>query len=739
MKYRGELVRNTACSRVFQGCKSRLCKIQSPNFPGFYPRNITCYYLIKASPGSSPDTVPVVALSQGNDRMLQIGQREHVSLVSPESILRQNHECVNPEDYVLVYDGGAMRFPLLSKFCGTAKLTNITSSGPEMLVVFKAAASGKMNHLANLATGFEFDIHVNYIKKNPNSIHSEECVEVVKSFGSTSGVIYNPVYAMPSNSSCRYIFNGRRNEIVWLYFTKYNRGNDESIPHFGDSNCRNRLIIYDGNIDNSTLPNNTMGEFCDDQTPPLCVRSKEKGFISKPCTRKESFLSTSQSVVLTQEFTDSTSIKPLDYIIHYEFVNIQETGLSLFNSSCDTNIDSSSGRKGLITAPRSIFYYGRGGRRNLLCTYKFYMKPNEAIKLKILNINFPDRMCKTSYNSEKEVYDCIARVTGTAILEVFENYWNNTKLILGCICDNRLNKVSLISYSNYMELKFIIKQMTWSQDYKDFSFEAEYEFISIENCTEQKVYNGSNGILKVETLEDKNHCNNIPWRISAKHSYHIYLNIPGFYAPDQRCDTKNRIVIFETESGKPTKSICPSSKVKDNVNVFSSGWSSNLELPRGEPVNLVFKFLAREKGSYKLKWLEVKREPRPSALESLQRGGWKEKPFSNCGTECPEISACIREELWCDGVPHCPSGADEDKRCFYVTVPWMYVVLITVSLLGLLFGTIVILIAVKVYQKGKIKRKKKKEAQRLMTQDVLLPMTYHKDNIQNLYLRTGGI
>ncbi|GIY55568.1 CUB domain-containing protein [Caerostris extrusa] len=33
----------------------------------------------------------------------------------------------------------------------------------------------------------------------------------------------------------------------------------------------------------------------------------------------------------------------------------------------------------------------------------------------------------------------------------------------------------------------------------------------------------------------------------------------------------------------------------------------------------------------------------------------------NCLHECPELSACINPELWCDGVVHCPHSAFDES------------------------------------------------------------------------------
>jgi len=45
--YLGDLISGTYCSRLYSDCLRRPCRLQSPNFPGIYPRNITCYYAVR--------------------------------------------------------------------------------------------------------------------------------------------------------------------------------------------------------------------------------------------------------------------------------------------------------------------------------------------------------------------------------------------------------------------------------------------------------------------------------------------------------------------------------------------------------------------------------------------------------------------------------------------------------------------------------------------------------------------
>ncbi|XP_026688644.1 LOW QUALITY PROTEIN: uncharacterized protein LOC103523051 [Diaphorina citri] len=68
---RGEVVPGSYCSRNFYDCYRNKCKIQSPNYPGMYPRNVTCFYSIRQK------VVPkckhaMISIKQINNFKLQI-------------------------------------------------------------------------------------------------------------------------------------------------------------------------------------------------------------------------------------------------------------------------------------------------------------------------------------------------------------------------------------------------------------------------------------------------------------------------------------------------------------------------------------------------------------------------------------------------------------------------------------------------------------------------------------------
>lgn len=43
----GRVTPGTYCTRQFDECHRNKCRLQSPNYPGMYPRNVTCYWTIR--------------------------------------------------------------------------------------------------------------------------------------------------------------------------------------------------------------------------------------------------------------------------------------------------------------------------------------------------------------------------------------------------------------------------------------------------------------------------------------------------------------------------------------------------------------------------------------------------------------------------------------------------------------------------------------------------------------------
>lgn len=43
----GRVTPGTYCTRQYDECYRKKCRLQSPNYPGMYPRNVTCYWTIR--------------------------------------------------------------------------------------------------------------------------------------------------------------------------------------------------------------------------------------------------------------------------------------------------------------------------------------------------------------------------------------------------------------------------------------------------------------------------------------------------------------------------------------------------------------------------------------------------------------------------------------------------------------------------------------------------------------------
>ncbi|KFM73554.1 hypothetical protein X975_19114, partial [Stegodyphus mimosarum] len=115
--YYGTKVRNTFCDRVLMDCDRRRCAIRSPNFPGFYLRNITCHFWVRQ------DYVPHgkhanIVLVQDNEYKISLYTGRSSPLSFPHVSLTE--ECYS--DVIRIFDGPSTSSPLLIEFCGAGTL-----------------------------------------------------------------------------------------------------------------------------------------------------------------------------------------------------------------------------------------------------------------------------------------------------------------------------------------------------------------------------------------------------------------------------------------------------------------------------------------------------------------------------------------------------------------------------------------------------------------------------------------
>lgn len=157
---RGEIVPGTYCGRNFYECYRKKCQIQSPNYPGIYPRNVTCLYQVRQK------TVPkckhgMILVRQTNKHKIKLKRSVEEMQNISEAGLKVWDKCDDTKDHLIFYDGLTTEDSVLLKFCGGDWLPPVLSRGPQMLVIFRSSPFNiplQSKETFSLLKGFELDV-----------------------------------------------------------------------------------------------------------------------------------------------------------------------------------------------------------------------------------------------------------------------------------------------------------------------------------------------------------------------------------------------------------------------------------------------------------------------------------------------------------------------------------------------------------------------------------------------------
>ncbi|OAD54790.1 CUB domain-containing protein 2 [Eufriesea mexicana] len=637
--WRGELVNGTYCDRVLTKCDTRACRLQSPNYPGIYPRNVTCYYRVEQN-RTPPGHRALLAVSQRNSHKIHI-KDQVVNFDDSQRILRVWDKCNMVQDYLTVYDGDSTSDKVLVRLCGGDAVPDIVSSRNTMLLEFHTSPCDNPFHPVPLSflPGFELEVQVLFMDEKSRSFvkENDNCDFYISSDESSSGVLENPKHSLPPNTTCRYHFQGKPNEIVWLSFVKYYAASaDAAVSIDVASDCNTKLLIWDGDrtIDKlvSTHKNiMLMGQFCKDDTPRLCDHSllRNGSRHARPCSLAESYVSSGRDLTIEHILRQGSALYPISFVLRYEFVheaiscNHVFGSASISSTSSTSSLSSSSSSSSLLSSPKagkfaspkSVFFYGRGGAQNVSCVYRFEAEPDHRIELSINKASFGDKGCSSYVDPLVNRWTCDRRIgdfvkVGTAELVVAEYPWQGVELVRDCLCSNVSDKIVLRTLtSNVVEVRFTVSLMTVAQDYRDFYFEGEYRFVALgaetseQGCStklEERRLRGTSGeislrspllriipgVAAVEEIltntEDltATQCVNEPWLIEPEDARinYLYLRTAGYSITldnVEQCTTLNRIVVYSAANTKDRSVICPEGGVDTarTVDFFSGGWN----------------------------------------------------------------------------------------------------------------------------------------------------------------------
>ncbi|XP_023310248.1 uncharacterized protein LOC108907793 [Anoplophora glabripennis] len=786
--YLGDLISGTYCSRIFSDCDRKHCRLQSPNFPGIYPRNLTCYYAVRQH-DIPPGKHALITVRQPKGQLISIRSQSALYGTASTRELKVWDACDDVQDYVTVYDGYTTRDPVILKFCGGGEaVPEAISSGHELLVEFSTSPYGTFLYPAPAQSlhGFQLEVEVRFVDQQTPTFMKQKrnCEFWVR--GTSRGVVESPLHSLPANTTCLYHLQGLDATVspspipfrplnarypdwrhvgmilpppryrVWLSVIKFHVASSWD-PQKPDQVCRSYLNVWDGQL---WTPSNCEGLYCNtlkdksrsragqsggtgsaagkknvtllarycrEHVPRSCDHSllANATRFPRPCSLAESFLTSGDSLTLELRLADSTALRPVTFKALYEFVDLHLDGEPFGEGPCSRRFGvATSDIQQKFKSPRDIFLYGRGGAKNISCTYRFEAHKDERIKITLAEMVIKNRDCETRVSKNTDRLECFGNMSAT--LRFFELPWADVPGVpRDCLCavdKDKLMPFTYVSASNVVELRFDVTGMNASDDFSTLFFEGSWKTIKTPVCSRNLRLRGPSGelLFVYPTPPSEANCESSPRVIIPGSNKYLYVKISGgimkhssrlgngtsrTISTGLRCETANRIRVH---TALYTAMICPSERTSRQhlVEVFSEGWNvknspeyaigqmvlDKIEIDRlGKelPRTIVVEFYGREAGEYSVMWLELsrRRDVPPNGL-----GLFMMKP-DECQYRCPELDACINATVWCDGVEDCPSGIDEAlTHCsLLLQLPPIYLFFGALGVIVSSFTTVVIL------------------------------------------------
>ncbi len=236
-------------------------------------------------------------------------------------------------------------------------------------------------------------------------------------------------------------------------------------------------------------------------------------------------MSSSSELSLVETVSESTAVTALNFAVRYEFVNTLQDGkdnAAYFSSPLPTSSSSSSlkpysvdnsrwschrlfdstdfssggggggGSSFPFASPSNVFLFGRGGRRDLACSYTFRGRPGERVRLELERLvtgggDVDD--CRTVPHPELPGHSVCEfdrrqrrrrrRQGGTATLWVSELPDGSTPIRQHCFCrgigggDDDDMALDILSNTSSLRVELFVSGMTPQQDYEDFRYKIQ--------------------------------------------------------------------------------------------------------------------------------------------------------------------------------------------------------------------------------------------------------------------------
>ncbi|XP_059622323.1 uncharacterized protein LOC132265607 [Phlebotomus argentipes] len=631
---RGEVVQGAYCEREFRDCRLQTCYVQSPAYPGLYPRALKCRYRLHTRQ-------PFIKLYLQNEHFAVDGQRcENIMTCPMREIGSGVEHC--PYDWLAVYDGRDEHASLIGRFCGMGKFPfSIIGTSQHMYVEFVTSPAGPL-----LNTGFHFNVgnwpgHVETAGVKSGACDWLLSSDALRATSASEGIFLSVAHWYPPNTSCNYHIQGNEGEVVRLYFPSFRINRIEAAIRKYDGDCAESLTIYDSGRPD---PARIIKTFCDTFSRPM---------------EKVDFVSTGRSLyVRFESHTGSYSGSSLYYWAHYDFFNNTKFGDAVPNTLCDEVFYAWKFTRGKLRSPLNTLIYKRTAGSDVRCQYKFVTDKRlyARVVVEVTAVSFKE----LPYNMNSCTRCHEERVDKLVIWEDRDKQQNH----LACFCDNIPRAVRVISSGDQMNLEMIVQgQHATASYFKNTNplFQANYEFAHGPLCGPITIGPSPDGELMFPfrnalglPISSEHKHEKCIWELRVASQRDLWLHLDKARFSERSCD-QGRIEVYLAGRLEPRFIICPdNTSLARDLPILSAAELGALD-NENEPLPVLIQYIGDNtpgRNAFRLVWTELFHLPRNAdgtLATSMLQGG-------DCDFRCPgDTSVCIPKHLVCNGIMNCPN------------------------------------------------------------------------------------
>ncbi|CAA9999332.1 unnamed protein product [Nesidiocoris tenuis] len=654
---------HSPCSYVIHAGQKKQGNIVSPTYPGTYPKDLTCTYLLL---GTSGQRVRLefrdfdlffwwTAVSNGNRSITEILERFSFIVPAVEFVLRlvlhlseecysefTHHCCSCPFDVVKVYDGGTNESAVIGTYCGQQRNLVLYSSESTMFIVFETLQRTATTQNRGFKGIFEFS--ESFVKLG-NTYEDRSATKKILSKKESSGFVFSPNYPFPyiPKIVCRYFIYGMQDsqhlERVRLDFLKFD------IPKGEKGDCTDGYLkLYLKGQEATDSYEKFDHELCGEESRPTQV--------------------VSDGPRLVMVFS-SGELQGRGFKAKYTFeTEYRIPGTASPDGSCTFTYRSQSRKKGEFNSPR----YPSNYPSTTNCTYVFIATPNEQVS--IVFDHFKVRA--DSVNTTGGAYGSL--ICQEDWLEMYNLYRDGTEKLTGRYC-SMTAPGPLDSNRGAVGLKVVLhtdKEAVYSGFKARYSFEVAKSIFgdcgSNVSSSNYGVIISPNFPLNYEGPTKGAASKTCNWFINVRPNHRILLNFEHFAVegdPSTRGCPAAVVRLWYTVEGPPLE-LCGEKKPTDKWQYMSE--SNYIRLS----------FISADKSvgakGFKAVWTEV--------AESSE----------NCDEfRCAVSSFCIADKLRCNRVANCGADdASDELNCIVeVAMEWFWP-----SIIGGICGLLLVIGAV---------------------------------------------